>query len=260
MEIRLLDNNYLKSESLYSDFLNDRIGSDEKHFSNTSVYIDSIPDFPIYLRGNQEQRYEYYSAAFNAMINSYLKTPREINMNGIFWYSLLLLHKRKYICTTYPMILDSEKEFRNIVLKKFDWENYIYKCVVGAQYIIDNVDSLENQEKFIHAISDNLDLYNYIIKYEIFRNDFFLINILSIIQDNNLSEIMKTKIKNRPDLGKDERVGRRVIFELNKSYPVILAPTLNKKELEPLILKHALKYANSIHIPHLNNCLSSIER
>lgn len=255
MEIRILDPNYLKSEAVYEDFKNDKIGSHESHFTNETVYIEQAPDFPVYLRGNQEERYDYYAEAFKAMMDVYLKTSREVNMEGAFWYSLLLQYKRDYLIQHYPSINTSEKEFRNIVLKKFDWENYIYKCVIGAQYVMDNVTETEDRQRFIHAISENLDLYNYIIKYEIFRNDAFLINILSIVQDHGLSEVMKAKIKNRPDLGSDERVGRRVIFELNKSYPVVLAPTLHKSELEPLVLKHAISYANEDSIPYLQNCL-----
>ena len=71
-------------------------------------------------------------------------------------------------------------------------------------------------------------------------------NVLDIIHDNDLSEILKAKIKDRPDLGKDERVGRRVIFELNKSYPVVLAPTLDKEELEVLFLENLKKYTPDI--------------
>ena len=71
-------------------------------------------------------------------------------------------------------------------------------------------------------------------------------NVLDIIYVNDLSEILKAKIKDRPDLGKDERVGRRVIFELNKSYPVVLAPTLDKNELEVLFLENLKKYTPDI--------------
>lgn len=251
MEIRILDPNYLKSEAVFEDFKNGNIGVDESHFTNETVYIEQAPDFPVYLRGNQEERYDYYAEAFKVMMDVYLKTSRDVNMEGAFWYSLLLQHKRDYLIKQYPIILSSEKEFRNIVLKKFDWENYIYKCVIGAQYVMDNVTDPDEQQQFIRAIADNLDLYNYIIKYEIFRNDAFLMNILAIVQDHGLSEIMKAKVKNRPDLGADERVGRRVIFELNKSYPVVLAPTLHKTELAPLVFKHALQYANEEHVPYL---------
>ncbi len=77
-----------------------------------------------------------------------------------------------------------------------------------------------------------LDLYNYILKAEIFRNGPFLVNILDIIDEYDLSKVLKAKIKDRPDLGKDERYGRRVVFEFNKSYPIVMSPMMSKEELE----------------------------
>ena len=81
-------------------------------------------------------------------------------------------------------------------------------------------------------------MFNYIIKYEIFRNGQFLINIMDIIVETNLGQVLKAKIKNRPDLGKDERYGRRVIFELNKAYPIVMSPMLDKKMLKEYFLKY----------------------
>ena len=95
---------------------------------------------------------------------------------------------------------------------------------------------------FNKLIIDNLDLYNYIIKYEIFRNDKFLINILDIIDEHELTKVMKAKLNDREDLGKDERVGRRVIFEFNKSYPVIMSPMLEKSDLEPIFFEYLSYY------------------
>ena len=184
--------------------------------------------------------------AINIISNHYLDMDREYSLDGQFWHSLLLLKKRDYILEKYPAVKESESNFKNVVVKKFDWENYIYKCVLAAQYVNDNVDDVDKREFYYNLIANNLDVYNYIIKYEIFRNDKFLLNVLDIIHDNDLSEILKAKIKNRPDLGKDERVGRRVIFELNKSYPVVLAPTLDKEELEVLFLENLKKYTPDI--------------
>ena len=36
----------------------------------------------------------------------------------------------------------------------------------------------------------------------------------------------------RPDLGNDERYGRRVIFELNKRYPVVMSPLMDYQSLK----------------------------
>lgn len=36
----------------------------------------------------------------------------------------------------------------------------------------------------------------------------------------------------------DERFGRRVIFELNKAYPVVMSPMLDKEDLKEYFLKY----------------------
>lgn len=57
------------------------------------------------------------------------------------------------------------------------------------------------------------------IKYKVFRNDKFIINVIDIINDNNLSSILKVKIKGRFDLCKDQRYGRggmKYYYDLSK--------------------------------------------
>ena len=85
-------------------------------------------------------------------------------------------------------------------------------------------------------------MYNYIIKYEVFRNGDFLLKILNIIDELGISTIMKAQIKDRPELGKDERYGRRVIFELNKAYPVVMAPMLEKDDLKAAVIRELSNY------------------
>ena len=87
-----------------------------------------------------------------------------------------------------------------------------------------------------------MDLYNYILKAEIFRNGPFLVNILDIIDEYDLSSVLKAKIKDRPDLGKDERYGRRVVYEFNKSYPIVMSPMMSKKELVPFFFEYLSYY------------------
>ena len=165
-------------------------------------------------------------------------------------HSLFCVYKREYLLEKYPQIKEVKKEFDTVVVKNFDWQNYIYKCVLAAQYVNDNVETEDERQRYYELISDNLDLYNYIIKYEIFRNEKFLLNILDIIDELDLAKVMKAKIKNRPDLGKDERVGRRVIFEFNKSYSVVLSPMLDKESLKEPFLEYLIYYydINDINI------------
>lgn len=239
VEVRLLKNGYKKNENFYNDFLNDRIKENEDYFTNEVYYLPEIPDFPIYMKiSNEEERNNEFMKAFEIIAQSYINLNREIYFDEIFWHSLLCTYKRDYLLKKYPQIQHEQKNFENIVIKKFDWENYIYKCILAVQYVIDRTKSEEQRKRYFKLIVDNLDLYNYIIKYSIFRNDNFLLNVLDIIDECNLSSILKAKIKGRPDLGKDQRYGRRVIFEFNKSYPVVMAPMLEKDELKEMFLKY----------------------
>ena len=239
MEIRLLKKDYLKKEEFYKDFLDDKIIEKDEYFSDDVIHINSAPDLPIYMgKGSEEEKAKLFIEAFEVMSNCYLNTDRNIHMDERFWYTLMCVYKRDYILKTYPQVGESMKEFHNIVVKKFDWENYIYKCILGAQYVKDNTDNEEDRNKYYNLIVDNLDVFNYMIKYEVFRNDKFIMNVLDIINDRGLSKVLKAKIKDRPDLGKDERYGRRVLFEFNKAYPIVMSPMLEKDELEVLFMEY----------------------
>lgn len=241
MELRLLKNNYKGNEQFYLDFLEDKINSNEEYFSDIIVSINDSPDFPIYMgKGSEVEKIADFKEAFKVIAKYYINTDRDLHLEEIFWHTLLVTKKREYILEKYPQVSESINEFKNIVIKDFDWENYIYKCVLAVEYVEDFVDA-EEKEHLYDLIIDNLDLFNYIIKYSIFRNGDFVTKILKVIDELDISDIMKAKIKNRPDLGKDERYGRRVIFELNKNYPVIMSPLLDIEELKKEVIK-ALSY------------------
>lgn len=245
MEIRLLNTNYKDSEEFYQDFLNDRINKNDSYFSNEVVLIEEAPDFPIYMgRGSEEGKAANFKQAFKVIARSYINTDRDLHMDELFWHSLLVTKKREYILEKYPSVSVSQKNFNNIVIKKFDWENYIYKCVLAVEYIEDLIEDPLKKEHYYDLVLENLDLFNYIIKYPVFRNAEFVIKILTIIDEMNFSELMKARIKDRPDLGKDERYGRRVIFELNKNYPVIMSPLLDIETLKGEVLKALSYYYN----------------
>ncbi|NLY45366.1 MAG: hypothetical protein GX053_05190 [Tissierella sp.] len=249
MEIKLLKQGYKDNEQFYKDFLDDQIKNKEEYFTDEVIYIAEEPDFPIYMaKGSEKEKKELFLKAFDVISSHYLDTDRDTHFDELFWHSLLTVYKREYLLEEYPEIKDSISKFKNIVIKNFDWENYIYKCVIGTQYINDNVIDPEERKKYYELIIDNMDIYNYIIKSEIFRNDNFLINILDIINDWGLSKILKAKIKDRDDLGKDERIGRRVIFEFNKSYPIILSPMLEKEELEELFIEYLGYYYDGLKL------------
>ena len=109
---------------------------------------------------------------------------------------------------------------------------------MSIEYIKDYTENKLERERYVGLIVDNLDFYNYILKYPIFRSQEFLIKMLNIVDRLNLGPIFKAKIKNRKDLGEDNRYGRMVLFEMNKSYPVIIAPAMSEEDLEELTLKY----------------------
>lgn len=242
MEIRLLQKGYKNNNQFYQDFLEDKVNINEEYFTNEFVTIADAPDFPIYMgRGSEEEKRQAFREAFEVIASSYIHTDRDIHLDEIFWHSFLITKKREYILENYSVVKTDIKQFENIVIKPFDWESYIYKCVLAAEYIEDLVEDVDMKKHYYNLVLENLDIYNYIIKYAIFRNSEFLIKILTIIDELQISNILKEKIKDRPDLGKDERYGRRVIFELNKKYPVIMSPLLDVETLKKEVLE-ALGY------------------
>ncbi len=180
-------------------------------------------------------------------------------MDELFWHSYLCLYKREYLLNKYPEVKEGFNKFKLVVMKDFDWENYLYKAVLAAKYIVEASEEA-NKDKYARLIMENLDIYNYIIKYNVSKNGNFvknildiidetglsklLKNILDIIDETGLSKLLKSKIKDssRTDLGKDERYGRRVMFEFNKSYPVVLSPMQDKEELKKYVFKFLSYY------------------
>ncbi|MDV6378871.1 hypothetical protein ORD22_11655 [Sporosarcina sp. GW1-11] len=246
MEIRILEKGYRNNVQFYKDFLNGTIEDNDDYFSDETVNIKQAPDFPIYIAyKNEDLRKELFLKAFETMEKYYLTSDRELHLDGRFWHSLLLLKKREFLLNEYPEIKDSIENFNKIVVKKFDWENYIYKSVLAAEYISDMVADEAERKRYYEIIIDNLDLYNYMIKYEVFRSKQFVFNILTIVDELGISSILKKKIKGRDDLGADTRIGRQVLFEFNKNYPVVMSPMLEKDDLKELFVEY-LGYYTSV--------------
>lgn len=101
-----------------------------------------------------------------------INLDRDIFMDERFWHSWFSLYKREYLLNTYPQIKDYNA-FKNIVIKRFDWENYIYKAILIAQYVEENTLS-DKHEYYYRLILRNMNMFNY-IKYEIFRMEQILI-------------------------------------------------------------------------------------
>lgn len=241
MEIKLLGEDYKQNLDLYHDFIEDNLSTNATYFSKESITLKEAPNFPIYMaKGNEFKRKIYFKRAICVLMRSYINLPREIHMSETFWHSLMI-YKRDYIMSLYKENLKSQKDFKNIVLKNFDWENYIYKCILAAEYIKDaQLNSVKREIYFIDLIIENIDMYNYIIKYPLFRNGQFILNYFQAIDELGIAQLLKSKVKNHEALGIDNRYGRLVFQELNNNYPVVMAPFLNVEELKKEIV-NALK-------------------
>lgn len=241
MQIKLLNKGYKNDEKFYEAFLSGDLTDENKDFvSDEYVEINSNPDFPIYMGYKDDSRKnKEFKELIKAIEDNFLCLDREIMLDELFWHSYLCLYKRDYIMDKYPEIKNSHAKFKNVVIKKFDWENYIYKAILITQYTNDFREK-EDHNKYYNLMLENMDLFNYIIKYEIFRNGQFLLNVLDIIDEMNLSNILKAKIKETKD--SDQRFGRKVIEELNRSYPIVMSPMLEKEELKVYFMKYLKMY------------------
>lgn len=74
--------------------------------------------------------------------------------------------------------------------------------------------------------------------YEIFGNDQFFYNVVDIIKDIKIIKLLKFKIKDGPDFGKDKRYDRRVMFEFNKAQHIIMRFMLEKDQLKGLFMEY----------------------
>lgn len=245
MKIKMLKEDYKSdTEKLYKAFINNAL-ENEGYISTDYLELENVMPFPFYLNYyDKSLREQKFLEAFSSMLNVYIHLDREIILSERFWHSLFMIHYREYFLNNYPEVKESKSNFDNIILKTFDWENYIYKCIVAVEAVVDCVDQ-KDHNKFFELIIQNLDVFNYIIKYNLTRNSKFIIDILKIVERNELTEILKSKITHRDDLGKDERYGRRVIFEFNRNYPVLMFPAMDLDELEFYFLSYLEYYLPS---------------
>lgn len=240
MKIDLLNENFKKTTNLYNIFLNNTC-YENNLFSEDSVELPFDPiDFPIYFGPHYKHNDNLYDLVL-IMKNNFISLNNNIYMSSRFWYSYFFTVMREYLTHKYPDILNSEKAFKNIVIKPFNWESYLYKAILISEYVSDFV-SFEEQDDFIYLMIDNGDLFNYVAKSKLFRNGPFFINFLRIIKEDNLSSLLKSKFKNTNNPDKDLRIGRLILQDFSNAYPTILFPLLSIDELRIEFYKSLNKY------------------
>jgi hypothetical protein len=243
MKINLFHKDYSKIESLYSDFLSGSIMDNPIYSSFDEVEIDEIIPFEIYFGGSVENKRAGFLASLYVVKNYFEKVEKEYLYDQRFWNTIFLKYCTQYYLDKYPELKENKEMFyKRVFHKKFDWENYVYKLVIAVDFIENNVDFEHLKEKYYSMVYENLDVFNYIIKYSIFRSGDFLVKIFRIIENNDLSSELKGKLRH---LSGDQRLGRMIIFELNKIYPVIMSPLMTNDELELAFMEIYTSYLHA---------------
>lgn len=175
MKIRLLNNGYETDENLYKDFMNNRIDFNADYFSDEYIELGGdLSLFPIYMaRLDDDIQVEEYKKAVYTIMEDYLDYGRDVYMNEILWHSLIMYHC-DYLIEKYGDLINSHNNFKNIIIKKFNWESYIYKCIIMAEYLYNSsLDSKEDYDYYIQLFVENMDVFNYIIKYASLKTIYF---------------------------------------------------------------------------------------
>lgn len=187
------------------------------------------------LRTDEQQKHDYLRAV-NIIIKDYIKINREYRFDGLFWHSLIVGKFNQQVLDQYGSEVD--KRYNTMIMRSYDWENYVYKVNILADYLYSTnrttPDAIENG---IRLFLDNQDLTNYILKSSVMRNGHFYFNFLEAVDELELSDAMRSKIKymNKPD----DRVGRIILRDLMFEYPMNLITIASKEALKEEIL---LKY------------------
>lgn len=247
MKINILRNEYIYSEKFIEDFKTNNVGSLQSEYTDESVEINNIEPFNFYLNiSNEDRRSFEYIDSLNKIIN-YLILPQKILMNHDFWITLFSKYYYSFTISKFPQLLTKNSDFKNILFKSFDWENYIYKLIIITQYIEDTR-PIEEYQKYFNIVVDNLDVVNYLLKNKIFNNANFFVNVLDTIVSTDSSKVLKKSLVKNAKKDKDERVGRKVIFEFNRDYPVISSPILDFEEFKLRFIKYYNEYARKSKI------------
>lgn len=241
MKVNLLKENYKEDKEFYNSFLNDSLEADG-FISNDTILMPDIEPFPIYFGASQEK--DDPDTLLDLIIffkDNFIDLDMNIYMNELVLHSLIITNMREYILDKYPKIKDGENFFKIIVTRKFDWENYMYKAALIAKYVSDSIPDNEQMEYF-QLIIENLDIFNYIIKNKIFRNNDFFIKFFNVVKKENLSYVLKSKFKDSDNPLIDLRIGRLVIQDFSNAYPALLSPLLPQEEFDIYFMKFLNHY------------------
>ena len=233
MQIRKVNKSYFKSKELRDHFVSGTLMNFDDCLLND--YYDTgtfeIEYFNPYAGNtkspNNDQIWNNLIASVGEIMEG---IPANLYEDGNFWFSLFLTRFQLELMNDYPQLKKSSDQLKNILLKDFNWENYIYKAVVIVKLKHVAIERFGNTD-VVDLILDDLDLFNYLIKSPLFRNLDFILNIFELTRRDAFPVRLKSQIKSEKYKQKDKRFGRRIVYELNKTYPVLFVQKFEMEEL-----------------------------
>lgn len=233
MQIRKVDKRYFDSKELRDHFVNGTLHEHHEFFLDE--YYDT-GDFDVrYFNpyaGNVKSPHvdEIWDHLISAVSEIMEGIPASLYEDGSFWFSLFLTRFQIELLEDYPQLKRTSEPLKNILLKQFNWENYIYKVIVIVKLKAVAMRRFGNTDVII-AVLDDLDLFNYLIKSPLFRNLDFIVSVFELNRQNAFPVRLKSQIKSEKYKQKDKRFGRRIVYELNKVYPVLFVQKFELQEL-----------------------------
>lgn len=227
-------------KDFYESFLKGTL-QENNYFSDIKVTVPDVEDFITY-GGNKNKKNnnkEVFKNLVKIFINNFVDLTQEIYMSPNFWKSYLVSKLRMSIIRNHPQINESFNAFKLIVLREFNWENYLYKAAIYGNILVDRVADESLRDEYIDIIYDNSDTFNYILKKKAFRNDNFIFNMICLLYENkeyDLGGFLKKSFSYKDS--RDIRVNRIILEEMNAAYPTILFPILDYEDFKSIFFQY----------------------
>lgn len=237
-EIYLLKDPIVNELDFYNSFLRNTLKEDN-FFTDTKVEVPDLDEFITYSGNANKNSSKILGDLIKIMLYNFIDLKQDIYMSQNFWMSYLVSKLRMSLFRNHPTISENFNTFRLIVLRKFDWENYLYKATIFANVLNDKLQDKDLLDDYIDVILNNMDLFNYILKLSSLRNDNLIYNMITLLyenKDSKLSSFLKYRSKDTIDV--DASPARLVLLEFNTTYPAILFPMLNYDDFKAIFFKY----------------------
>ncbi|WP_311480700.1 hypothetical protein [uncultured Anaerococcus sp.] len=237
IKIYLLRKDITDFYNFHDSFVAGRLDKDG-YFTENFVDVPPVEDFIPYA-GNADNNSEVLKNLIYVMINNFIELNQDIYMNESFWRSYLVQKLRMPLIKKYPKLAHDYNLFDRIVLRKFNWENYLFKAATYGIVLSDRVGDPVLLDEYIDIICDNMDLFNYILKLKALKVDNFIYNTIKFMhefKDTDLGSFLK--YRSQAEINKEDSAGRIVLTEMNTAYPSILFPMLDYDDFKDIFFKY----------------------